>query len=215
MKKHIVPIFRLLLLAGLVAVAPGCVVVKVNSSGHKQCCASQPGNGPWAPCEHVLDNTPWPKPGDYTEEFNPPAPGAPAGNSGMVTVPVASLSSGSHACFPASAGWNKYFPLPRYFLGPGVVPNALSFTNVDQLTQCTVSTCDPNNGATLETAVVIYEEYNPNTDRVCVSNAGCPGTKLTKNQRTIVSGKRYRATVFFKSTTLGGLANVKIHWSYP
>ena len=38
---------------------------------------------------------------------------------------------------------------------------------------------------------------------------------LTVNQRSIVAGKKYRAVVHYKSTTAGGLNQIKVHFSYP
>lgn len=214
MKKYSTFVVRLVLLTGLFAGVTSCMVVNVNSPGHRHVHRNIPMPPPTSPAP-TLDNTPWPPQNGYSEVFNPPVAGAPYGNSGSVLAQVSSFYSGSHACFPSSAGWDRYFPMPRYLIGPGVVPNSLSYTNIDQLSQCTISTCDGANPVTLHTAVVIYEEYNPNTDRVCASNSGCPNTQLTVNSRSIANGKRYRATVYFKSGELGNLQNVKVNWGYP
>lgn len=142
-----------------------------------------------------------------------------AGNSGSLIVPVSSFynGNGGQACFPTAQGWDRYYPLPRYFLGPGVTPDSMSYTNINQLSSVTVTTCVETNGTTLETGIVIYEQFNPNTDKKCATNstACLVSTKLTVNQRSIANNKKYRATVFYKSGTLPPLTSVKINWSYP
>jgi hypothetical protein len=137
-------------------------------------------------------------------------------------VPVGSFfnGNGSQSCFPSAQGWDKYFPLPRYILGPGVTPDAQSYTNVDQLLTGTIKTCDPanlTNLTSLQTGIVIYEVGHPNTDKQCATNSpSClASSNLTIDLRTLESGKKYRATVFYKSTTLGQLTNVYVLWSYP
>ena len=146
-------------------------------------------------------------------------PHPPTPSFGTLAVAVGSFQNGNNgqSCFPSGAGWDKYYIMPKFFLGPNVTPDANSYTNSENLSQVTVSTCDETNGTTLETAMVIYEQFHPSTDKVCATNtpACIPSAKLTIDQRTIASGKKYRATVFYKSSTLGSLTNVTVKWSYP
>lgn len=204
-------VVRGLLLAGLVAGVTGCLVIKVTTDkGRTKCCGGAAGGG-------TLDNTPWPAQDGYSETFKPHPPNNPSGNSGQVIALKKGFYTGSpHACFTAADGWDKWFPLPRYLIGPVVVPNAVCFTNIDQLYGVTVSTCIAENGTVLETGIVIYEEFNPNTDKLCVTNSGClAASLLTINTRPIEASKRYRATVFCKSAQLNVAGQVKINWSYP
>ncbi len=124
------------------------------------------------------------------------------GNSGtlIIAANIFQGNSGSQLCFPTSQGWDKYY----------------SYTNAANIPSVTVQTCDPINGTTLETGIVIQNAFNPN-DKVCATNtAACtPSTKLTKDTRSTSNNTKYKATIFYKSSTLGGLTNVTVNWSYP
>lgn len=208
-------LLRCALLTGLIAGLTGCIVIKLKVNcpqpvaGTEKTCAG----GGKAPLPEPIPEDPWPAPDGCAEVFGP------AGNSGFLNIYYNSFynGNGGQACFPTGDGWDRYFPLPRYFLGPGVTPNAQSYTNVDALFNVTVRTCAPTNGTSLQTGIVIYEEFHPSTDKKCktTSPACLASGNLTINSRPIEGGKRYRATVFYKSSTLGSLTNVQVLWSYP
>ena len=147
--------------------------------------------------------------------------GGPTGNSGTLTIPVNSFSSGNNgqACFPSGANWDRYY-VTFYLLGPNVnpPPNPNNYPNSGNLSNVTISTIDPANGTMLDTGIVIMENTNPN-NKVCNDDAIPPDAlnpKLSKAKFSpTVSGKKYRVTVFYKSATLGNLTSVKVNWSYP
>ena len=194
-------------LAGVAAGLTACLVVNVTVK----------------PSQHArAQATPQPPPGT-NEVVKPASPirvvPPPTGNAGALYVPIGDFTAGDggQACFPYANGWDSYYPLPKLFLGPGVEPDADSYTNIGQLKKVTVKTCNPTNGATLKTGVVIYEKYHALTDKKCATNApSCPyGTNLTINQRNIASNKTYIAVVYYKSKTLGTNTSVVVDWSYP
>jgi len=140
------------------------------------------------------------------------------GNSGtlIIAANIFQGNGGSQLCFPTSQGWDKYYPMPKFFLGPNTTPDANSYTNAANIPSVTVQTCDPINGTTLETGIVIQNAFNPN-DKVCATNtAACAAsTKLTTDTRSTANNTKYKATIFYKSSTLGSLTNVTVNWSYP
>ncbi len=140
-----------------------------------------------------------------------------SGNFGSLNPDVTSFINGNNGqgCFPTSDGWDKYYPLPGYFLGPNTTPPTPNpYPNSGNNSFITIDTCAPENGTTLETGVVIMYEFNP-ADKVCASTSSCvDSSKLTICTRSMATGKRYRAAVFYKSATLGGLQKIKINWSY-
>ena len=141
----------------------------------------------------------------------------PGGTSGTLIIAANIFqSSGGTQCFPTSQGWDKYYPLPKFFLGPNTTPDANSYTNANNTPSVTVQTCDPSNGTTLQTGILIQAAFNP-IDKVCVTNspACIPSPKLTIATRSLANNTKYKATVFYKSSTLGSLTNVTVNWSYP
>src|SRR3954470_25009877 len=52
-------------------------------------------------------------------------PGNTSGNSGSLPpIALTTFSTGNNGqgCFPTSAGWDRYYVLPGYLLGPNVTP---------------------------------------------------------------------------------------------
>src|SRR5207249_4224823 len=99
----------------------------------------------------------------------------PTGNFGTLSIGANSFlnGNGGQACFP-NPPWDKYYPLSKLFLGPNTTPSAITYTNGDNFPSVTVDTCNPTNGTTLETGIVIAAEFAPNTDKVCATNASVP-----------------------------------------
>lgn len=163
------------------------------------------GHGTSKSCDaEILVNTPS---GDTT------------GNAGALTVGVSSFQNGgSGTCFP-NPPWDKNFPITAgWFLGPNVPPPTPNpFPNNNNVATVTLSTCDPANGTTLQTGIVIVESLNPLKDKVCATNTPfcTDNSALTINQRPMASGKKYKATVVYKSATVGNLQSIKVNWSYP
>jgi len=143
----------------------------------------------------------------------------PTGNGGSLTIGTSSFSSGGATCFP-NPPWDKKYPITSgNFVGPSSPGNTTPpFPNTFQNPTVTIDTCDPANGTTLETGIVIVETLHPLTDKVCATNAGpaCSVSPLlTINQRSVTGSKKYKATVVYKSGTAGGLQNITVNWHYP
>ena len=170
----------------------------------------------------VIVNSPKPQVSAEGKPKEPPPPpiigGPPTTVFGSINVPITSLQTGNNGqtCFP-NPPWDKYYIVVTNFPGPNTTPDASSFANTENSSLVTVKTCNPANGSTLETGIVIYEQFHPSTDKQCVTNspACADSANLTINQRSIVSGKKYRAVVHYKSATLGALTSVEVDYSYP
>ena len=143
---------------------------------------------------------------------------AAAGSTGTLNVGATSFlnNSNSQSCFQ-NPPWDKYFVITNsYFCGKSVALQG--FTNSTHETNCTMSTCDPANGTSLKTGIVIYYEFGP-ADKVCATNS-CSitpaNTNLTTCSRSMGDTKRYRATIFYQSGSLdAGRTNIFVKWSYP
>ena len=230
--KHLI---RGTLLASLFAGLTGCIVIKISVDSpqgrthqrrdHDTKYYDYDGKSkpvtppPGRPYEYLdFENPPPPEHvwGPYTRTDDPNIHGLPIGDSGTLIIPTSSFLSGSHSCFPSAQGWNKYFIITNYIVGPNtpLVPNC--FTN-DTNTTVTVKTCDSANNTSVKTGIVIYNLDNPNGDKKCVTNSpACLGfTNLTINTRNITNNMYYRAVIYYKSSTLGGLTSVTVKWSYP
>ena len=177
-----------------------CAVLAGMAAGFTGCKCCQTKHGP-------ADNS------GVIEVINPD------GNSGSLTIGLTAFlgNGGAQQCFPTSKGWDKYYPMPKFFLGPNTLPDANCYTNASNIPSVTVKTCDPANGTTLETGIVIQNSINPNGDKTCATNtASCiPSTMLTIDSRSTANNTKYKATIFYKSSTLGSLTNVTVNWSYP
>lgn len=207
--KHCI---RSALIAGLVIGVAGCIQLKIAVNTPKspsvQCCD---GGGEDPSARSEADLSKFPPPGNY------PPPSDPSGNVGSVNVPIGSLldNTASTGCFRTSNGWDRYFPMPKLFCGPYTPPNSFCYSNEGNKVWLTVQTCNPSNGTTLRTGIVIANDDVP-SDKKCVTNsASCIySPRLTINKRSMANDTYYRATVFFKSATLGSLTNVVVDWLY-
>jgi hypothetical protein len=196
-------LIRWALVASVIAFIAGCIQIQVSVNDRKHPPGSDGGKNP----------EPSPNGDD-----GPVVNGPPTGNAGGLYVPTSSFQSGNNGqtCFPASKGWDKFYIVVTNFLGSNTPPDAMSFTNIGNLPKVRVTTCNPTNGTTLETGVVIFELFHPDTDKKCVTNSpSClDSSKLTINARNMASGKKYRAVVHYKSSTLGSLTNVVVQFNY-
>jgi len=150
--------------------------------------------------------------------LNPP--GGPSPSDGTLGIPVGLFLNGNNgqSCFPTSAGWDRYY-VTFYFLGPNVSPppNPNNYPNPENLASVTVDTLLTANGANLDTGIVILDNLNP-ASKVCNDNTPSFASNTNLSSATFTptgSGKKYRVTIFYKSSTLGGLSEVKMHWKYP
>lgn len=197
---------------GLIAGVAGCIQLKVTVI---------PPKPPVIDCGCGGGVSQNPRP-----EVDPPEPGPaglsrvvrdPSGNSGSVNVPIGSLlaNTASTGCFQTANNWDRYFPIRNLFCGPSTPPIAFCFTNANNKQYLTVQTCNPTNGTTLRTGIVLANDDDPSDKRCVTNSASCIyGTRLTINNRAMANDTYYRATIFFKSSTLGSLTNVVVDWRY-
>jgi len=146
--------------------------------------------------------------------------GEPAPNSGTLPIVLTGFSGGNPGttdCFPASNGWNAFY-VTGFFWGPfSSEPANAPFPNANNKPHLTIDTLATQNGATLDTGVLIARDAMPN-QKVCNDNADplfSGNTNLSSAMFTnLVSGKRYRVTIFYKTPTAGGLTTIAMNWTY-
>ncbi len=147
-----------------------------------------------------------------------PADGGPervkTGNSGTLNILPSSFSNGNNgvACFPTTNGWDRYFTT-FYFLGPNAVPpDPNKYPNDGKYHIVTLSTDVTTNGPNLVAGVVIINNLIL-TNRVCSPTTnGAP--RLGTASMVMGNTNKYRATIFYKSATLGNLTNIVMTWNY-
>src|SRR5689334_423321 len=109
MKKKLALVLRSTVGIGLVLVAAGCIVIKIDNSRPANCCSDHPSPPHHPPGDGEGDPEPgsdvWPAAGSYRESWMPVDP---TGNSGSLTIPITSLlnGNGGQTCFPTSNGWD-------------------------------------------------------------------------------------------------------------
>lgn len=159
---------------------------------------------------------------DDDDGVPPPPTEPPAGSSGTLGVKVTSFLSGNGGqdCFPTSQGWDRYYST-GLFLGPFVspLPNPNPFPNTGNVASVTIDTLHSSNGTALATGIVINRDLAPQ-DKKCATNVGSiiypPNPNLSKlTFAPTQTNKKYRVTIFYKSSTAGGLTNVFSNWAYP
>jgi hypothetical protein len=197
------------MIAGVIAGLTGCKPAKPQTSGEQPNSGQSTSGQSTAERSIAEQRTSTPEVKEVID---------PSGNSGSLSIGLNSFLSGSGSaqCFPTSQGWDKYYPMPKFFLGPNVTPAANTYTNELNIPNVTVKTCDPTNGTTLQTGILIQDAANPN-DKVCVTNSceDAGNAMLTVNRRSTQSGKKYKATIFYKSSTLDpSRTNVVVNWIY-
>jgi len=142
-------------------------------------------------------------------------------NSGTLPVLVTGFTGGNpgtaNDCFPAGAGWNAYY-VTGFFWGPfSSEPANAPFPNANNKAHLTIDTLATENGTTLDTGVLIAREFYPD-QKVCNDNAQPPFVEnpnlSSATFSNLVGGKRYRVTIFYKTTTAGGVTTVKMNWAY-
>jgi hypothetical protein len=199
------------LLAGLT----GCLVVRVTVGDAPKVaeagkCCGAPSTPPKDPDERD----------DGVIIPNPQRRG-PTVVSGALSVPLSWFTpgDGGYEHFPASQGWDRYYVIITNFLGTSVVPDKYSFTNiVPKQPTFTVTTCNPHNGTSLVTGILTFQTSDPTATVIARTNAGlaCPNNNnLSIITRTMLPTKKYRAIVFYKSSTLGTNQTVRADFSYP
>jgi hypothetical protein len=192
----------------------GCVklTVKTQVSGYGPGGAGQgssPSTGSGGPTS-IPDTTM----ADMVAQAPPPTPTSPSGNGGTLPIALSSFNNNTtlSGCFPTSQGWDKYYPLPNLLVGPNTAFSSIIFVNAENLASATVSTLNLGNPAGLETAIAIYPEFAP-WDRSC---GNTPNACESLTRMPTVSGVRYKAGVFYKSSTLpAGTTTINVRWSYP
>lgn len=141
--------------------------------------------------------------------------------SGTLPVLLTGFTGGnpgtSPDCFPASAGWNAYY-VTGFFYGPySSEPAGAPFPNALDKPHLTIDTLATANGTTLDTGILIARDAMP-TQKVCNDNAE-PVFTANPNLSSatfsnLVSTKKYRITIFYKTSTAGGLTTITMNWAY-
>jgi hypothetical protein len=143
-------------------------------------------------------------------------------NGGALSTPIGDFTtSSSTVC--AATGFDKYkvyFP----FYGPNANPQSGTYQNTSMSPLLDLTTCTNANKPTLDTAIKIQGNWLGMPELACTNDdASCTnGTLLTTltnfslstNPGPISNTNSYRATVYFKSSTLGGNTNVTLRWYY-
>jgi hypothetical protein len=213
-----------ILATGLLAGLTGCLAVKVTvrdphkSAAHRECCGAPSTPPETSPEGRVDEPDPDLRGGVIIPNPQGRSPSVVAGN---LNVPLNWFTpgDGGNAKFPASQGWDRYYVIITNFIGTSVVPDKYSFTNiVPKQTNFTVTTCNPHNGSSLVTGILTFRTDNPTATELAVTNAGlaCPNNQnLSTITRTMLYNKKYRAIVFYKSSTLGTNQHVRADFTYP
>jgi hypothetical protein len=138
-------------------------------------------------------------------------------NGGALAVPIGDFTSGS---YPVCGGtgfdrYKVYFP----FYGPNASPQSGAFQNTSHSSNLDVTTCTNSNGTVLDTAIRIQGNWLGTPELACNNDTNCVGNPLlsfcTMALSTNASASNtYRATLYFKSATLGSGKTVTFLWNY-
>jgi len=157
--------------------------------------------------------------GKKDKDPKPRKPDGPSGTSGTLGLQVLSFRTNGttsiNDCFPTSQGWDRYYST-QYFGGP--FTKNIQFPNIENVSSVTVDTIHSSNGTTLATGIVIYKSVAPNI-KVCATNAGTISPNNPNLSKATFAPTQtntlYRTTIFYKSSTAGGLSNIFFNFSYP
>jgi len=136
-------------------------------------------------------------------------------NGGVMATPVGDFTGGgpyNPSCGGSFDRYKTYFP----FDGPYTSPASPTYPNTSNSPNLNVTTCTNVNGATLDTAIRIQDNFGTGTERAC-SNDYCSleNTKLSgATFNALQTNKTYRVTIYFKGSTLGSLTTVTFLWLY-
>jgi hypothetical protein len=139
-------------------------------------------------------------------------------NGGSLGVPIGQFSSGNNTVC-GDTGFDRYkayFP----FYGPNAVNQTAPFQNTSGSTNLDITTCTNVNG-TIDSAVRIHENWLPMNEKACNNDdASCAvSTSLCTAMATNLStnptvNNTYRATIYYKNSTLGTNKSVTFRWYY-
>jgi hypothetical protein len=140
-------------------------------------------------------------------------------NGGCLAVPIGDFTSGNNTIC-GGTGFDKYkvyFP----FYGPNASPQSGIFTNYSGGANLDLTTCTNVNG-TIDTAIMFQGNWlgmpqvacndNDTTCSTGTSLSSCIGINLSPNNGS--TSNSYRATIYFKSATLGTNTSVTFRWYY-
>jgi hypothetical protein len=144
-------------------------------------------------------------------EMPAPTIGQPSGNGDLLSFSAGNSNTSQTGCYPASGGWDRYYPLPKLMLGPNTASNSMTYPNMEGINSFSITTVGIGNPAGLETAIVAYPELAP-WDRTCV-NVPLTGETLVRVPTT--AGVRYKVGIFYKNNTLPPGTSINVRWAYP
>jgi hypothetical protein len=120
-------------------------------------------------------------------------------------------------CSQIGNGYDKYI-VAYYFLGPNVnpPPNPNPYPNIYNSSSVTVwgevILAKPDSTATTTISPANFDSVVKIHNNMDPSESACGNTVATF--APTLSGKRYRAVIFYKSWTLPAGAQVRLRWSY-
>ncbi len=139
-------------------------------------------------------------------------------NGGCLGVPIGQFSSGDNMVCGASGfdRYKVYFP----FYGPNAASQTGIFQNTSGSANLDLTTCTNVNGTTMDTAIKLQGNWSGTPQIVCNNDSTCTNNSLLSFCTTSLStnsgsiSNSYRATIYFKSATLGNNTNVTFQWYY-
>ena len=139
-------------------------------------------------------------------------------NGGCLGVPIGQFSSGNNTVCgaPSFDRYKVYFP----FYGPNASPQSGTFQNTSGSANLDLTTCTNVNGTTMDTAIKLQGNWSGTPEIVCNNDASCTNNSLLSFCTASLSpnsgsnSNSYRATIYFKSGTLGNNTNVTFQWYY-
>jgi hypothetical protein len=140
-------------------------------------------------------------------------------NGGALSTPIQGFTSGTYTACNVS-GFDRYKTY-MLFYGPNATSQTGPFQNTSGSSLLDLTTCTNLNGTSLDTAILFQGNWaSPpvlgcnDDDPGCGSNVKLSTTNNIALSTSSTANNTYRTTIFYKSSTLGGNANVTFRWYY-
>jgi hypothetical protein len=136
-------------------------------------------------------------------------------NGGTLTAPIGDFTISGNTTLPCGGTFDRfraYVP----FDGPNRIPKSTTFPNDSQAANLDITTCTNINGS-IDTGIRIQENWLPMNPKDCNDNTACGVNALASSctATNLQTNKTYRATIYFKSSTLDPTnTTVSFRWYY-